>query len=412
MASKRQQKSIATTPVIRAKTSAPAFVSSGHVHDNLYIRYDDDQILSADEISQFLENIDSATNASPKLARGDIEQEMSDSAKNQFRENIGIVDDIDAVDSSGNIKTSAFGNKVAGSAPTDNELTNHFLRFDVSSVLNSANATRFAANGVLISGVSGVAPQTIQSQLTISGGDFIVSGGTTSLTNGLTQTGTMSGEGNTTTVEIANPDDGALTSIIKITAASGTTDSVTAIDLGLKRAINGATPTGDNDLSTKKYVDDQILALDFDGEYLRRDGNLAMSGDVNMGGFKITNTIAPTANSGVVNKGYSDASTEILTGVTDGTAGGFDETSESVAVTSTGKYLVMVSGKIVGSAGVFDVEIKQGATTLATRNINSDGDSQWSITVPVTVSSITDPISVDGDSELAFNQLDVIKVGH
>ena len=57
-------------------------------------------------------------------------------------------------------------------------------------------------------------------------------------------------------------------------------------DIDNKRLTEVADPTSKNDAATKEYVDDNISTLDLT-PYLKRDGSIAMTGDLNMNNHKI-----------------------------------------------------------------------------------------------------------------------------
>lgn len=404
------KKSIAVTPVIRARTSAPAFVATGHNHDDRYIRYDATQSgLDSTELNTFLSNLLAGATNDAKLVRTDITQALSTTNKDRARENIGIVDDRNVADSNGDILVSAFGNRINGANVTNNDLLSHFVRFDAAQTISNPQKAQFATNTGLLSLLNGLSSQTIQSPLSVTSTLGVT--GVVTLSGAATVQGTPTGD-TLATVRIGNPD-GSRTSIIHISSASGTTGAITAMSCGGKRIENVGDPTGDQDVSTKKYVDDQLDALDLDASYLRADGQNAATANLNAGNFQITNLGLPTSVGHATNKAYVDASSNILAGVNNTTAGGFTTASTSISPTTTGKYLVIVSGKVTsGSAGVLAVNVIQNASTIATRALNTDGDSQWSLTIPVTIASIANPIFVGGSAGIVFNQFDLVKIGN
>ena len=64
-------------------------------------------------------------------------------------------------------------------------------------------------------------------------------------------------------------------------------------------------PTGGDQAANKKYVDDEIKKLPL-STYVKKDGTIAMTGDLNMNGHKITGGGLPTNQSDVANKQYVD----------------------------------------------------------------------------------------------------------
>ena len=76
-------------------------------------------------------------------------------------------------------------------------------------------------------------------------------------------------------------------------------------DVDNKKLTNVATPTGNADAATKKYIDDHIGNVHQTG-YFKKDGSVAMTGDLNVGGHKITNVATPTTQTGATTKKYVD----------------------------------------------------------------------------------------------------------
>ena len=82
------------------------------------------------------------------------------------------------------------------------------------------------------------------------------------------------------------------------------------IDMANHKIINTATPTDNNDVTNKRYVDDRIKLIPGGAsDLLKLDGTLAMTGDLNLGGNSITNIKDPdisdlnyAANVNFVNK--------------------------------------------------------------------------------------------------------------
>ena len=67
--------------------------------------------------------------------------------------------------------------------------------------------------------------------------------------------------------------------------------------------INVSKPNVAGQAANKKYVDDEIKKLP---AYVRKDGSVVMTGDLNMGNKKILNVANPTTRGGAVNKKYVD----------------------------------------------------------------------------------------------------------
>ena len=66
----------------------------------------------------------------------------------------------------------------------------------------------------------------------------------------------------------------------------------------------------DSEAANKKYVDDEIAKIPIidEANFLKKDGSVAMTGELDMGNHKIKNTAAPTADGDVTNKKYVDES--------------------------------------------------------------------------------------------------------
>ena len=77
------------------------------------------------------------------------------------------------------------------------------------------------------------------------------------------------------------------------------------LNLGNKKIVDLATPTSNTDAATKKYVDDNAGSPDL-SNYLKKDGSVAMTGELNGGGNKITNISKPLQNSDATTKDYVD----------------------------------------------------------------------------------------------------------
>ena len=72
--------------------------------------------------------------------------------------------------------------------------------------------------------------------------------------------------------------------------------------------LNVVKPNNNDQAANKKYVDDEIKKIPSPNlsAYVKKDGSVAMTGDLNMGNRKIANVANPTSNSEAVNKYYVD----------------------------------------------------------------------------------------------------------
>ena len=77
------------------------------------------------------------------------------------------------------------------------------------------------------------------------------------------------------------------------------------LNLGNKKIVSLATPTSNTDAATKKYVDDNAGSTDLT-DYLKKDGSVAMTGELNGGSNKIINIGKPLQNSDAATKKYVD----------------------------------------------------------------------------------------------------------
>ena len=81
------------------------------------------------------------------------------------------------------------------------------------------------------------------------------------------------------------------------------------LDLDDHRVKNGLPPVADKDLTTKKYVDDEIAKIPQSGgssstQFIRRNGTVSMTADLDLGGNKISNLKSPESDNDAVNREY------------------------------------------------------------------------------------------------------------
>ena len=77
------------------------------------------------------------------------------------------------------------------------------------------------------------------------------------------------------------------------------------LNVGSKKIVGLATPTSDTDAAIKKYVDDNAGSPDL-SDYLEKDGTVAMTGNLNINNNKIINLSKPTQDNDAVTKVYAD----------------------------------------------------------------------------------------------------------
>ena len=75
----------------------------------------------------------------------------------------------------------------------------------------------------------------------------------------------------------------------------------------MKKIVNLASPGANSDAATKKFVDDNIKSVNNKfPSYLKRDGTVSVTGDLNFGNIKITQVGNGSQSTDIVNKGYID----------------------------------------------------------------------------------------------------------
>ena len=77
------------------------------------------------------------------------------------------------------------------------------------------------------------------------------------------------------------------------------------LNLGNKKIVDLATPTSNTDAATKKYVDDNAGSPDL-SDYLEKDGTVTMTGNLNLGNNKIVGLATPVSNTDAATKKYVD----------------------------------------------------------------------------------------------------------
>ena len=79
------------------------------------------------------------------------------------------------------------------------------------------------------------------------------------------------------------------------------------LNMDNKGIINLRPPTNNTDAATKKYVDDNRSTAPNLSPYVKKDGSVAMTGDLYVSGNKITNLKTPTSDSDATTKEYIDS---------------------------------------------------------------------------------------------------------
>ena len=80
------------------------------------------------------------------------------------------------------------------------------------------------------------------------------------------------------------------------------------LDMNSNSIIRLGNPASDSDACTKKYVDEKIENIPKINtvEFIKKDGSIPFSADLDMGGNNISNVKQPTNDTDVATKGYLD----------------------------------------------------------------------------------------------------------
>ena len=93
---------------------------------------------------------------------------------------------------------------------------------------------------------------------------------------------------------------------LKYLHVAGTNKMTNHLDKDNKSIINLGPPTNPTNAATKKYVDDNRSTPSDLSPYLKKDGSVPMTVDLNVNGHKITNLRTPTTNDQPATKHYVD----------------------------------------------------------------------------------------------------------
>ena len=165
----------------------------------------------------------------------------------------------------------------------------------------------------------------------------------------------------------------------------GTVTMTGNLNLGNKKIVGLATPTSNTDAATKKYVDDNSGGSPDLSDYLEKDGTVAMTGNLNLGNNKIDNLSDPTTDQEAANRGWVRKQIERFDHHSgDGTSSIFTITDPAA---STTLYLQYISGSsfndfvfttsapgqpLVGWAPTANTYINKIEFQFGSRNINVD----------------------------------------
>ncbi|CAH3150041.1 unnamed protein product [Porites evermanni] len=164
----------------------------------------------------------------------------------------------------------------------------------------------------------------------------------------------------------------------------GTVTMTGNLNLGNKKIVGLATPTSNTDAATKKYVDDNSGSPDL-SDYLEKDGSVAMTGNLNLGNNKILNLSDPTTDQQAANRGWVRKQIDRLDNHSgDASSSVFTITDPAAATTL---YLHYISGSsfddfvfttsapgqpLVGWAPTANTYINKIEFQFGSRNINVD----------------------------------------
>ncbi|CAH3194817.1 unnamed protein product [Porites evermanni] len=164
----------------------------------------------------------------------------------------------------------------------------------------------------------------------------------------------------------------------------GTVTMTGNLNLGNKKIVGLATPTSNTDAATKKYVDDNSGSPDL-SDYLEKDGSIAMTGNLNLNNNKIINLSDPTTDKQAANRGWVRKQIDRLDHHSGNASSGVFTITDPAAPTTL--YLQFVSGSsfddfvfttsapgqpLVGWAPTANTYINKIEFQFGSRNVNVD----------------------------------------
>ena len=94
---------------------------------------------------------------------------------------------------------------------------------------------------------------------------------------------------------------------LKYLHVAGTNEMTNNLNMDNKSIIHLKPPTAPTEAATKKYVDDNKSTAPDLSPYLKKDGSVPMTGDLNVGGHKMINLRTPASNDEPATKYYVDS---------------------------------------------------------------------------------------------------------
>ena len=110
--------------------------------------------------------------------------------------------------------------------------------------------------------------------------------------------------------EIGKSNSGHTSNLSDYLKKDGSTLLTGDLNVGGNKIVNIAEPSHDHEVANKKYVDDELNAVDL-SVFMKRDGSTPMTSSLNVGNHKITNVAPPTSSLDATTKKYVDDSTAL-----------------------------------------------------------------------------------------------------
>lgn len=168
------------------------------------------------------------------------------------------------------------------------------------------------------------------------------------------------------------------------------------INMGGHKITGVADPTEPTDAANKNYVDNSIAEAIEEAPFIKPDGSTPFTGDINMGGHKVTNMGTPVADTDAANKGYVDDAIDELSGIYLPKAGGTMTGSLVLAANPTTNLQAATKQYVdqaISSVGGGD--FMADGTVTATGNFNMGGHAITNVKAPVNNNDVANKKYVD-----------------